>query len=69
MKAAMEVVSLPPELQEFLAVTTCMKRSHKNEAANFCGANGSSQLGLTQELVSQALLWLCTLRNNIAVMV
>lgn len=65
----MELVSLPLELQEFLAVIKCMKRSCKNEATKFCGLNGSSQLGLTQELVSQALLWLCTLRNNISVMV
>lgn len=69
MKVAMEVVSLPPELQEFLAVITCMKRSHKNEATKFCGVNGSSQLGISQELVSQALFWLCTLRSNISVMV
>lgn len=63
MKAAMEVVSLPPELQEFLADITYMKRSYKTEATKFCGVNGSSQLGLTQELVSQALLWLRTRRN------
>lgn len=55
----MEVVSLPPEMQEFLADVICMKRSPKNEAAKLCGVNGSSQLGLTQELVSPALLWLC----------
>lgn len=65
LKATTEVVNLPLEMQEFLAVvTTYTKWSHKNEVVTYCcGANGLSQLGLTQAPVSQALLWPCTIRN------